>query len=422
MGMHERKERAELREAAEVSRREALKLGVAGTLGLGVAATAAQAAEAAARLEEAKAKLAYLTRPEAFREFNREKPPLPQLPPEKRREVGLDPETWQLEVVPDPDSNSQVANPLSKERGTALTWKGLMALGEKHAVRFLKVLTCTNVPDPLGMGLWEGVPLRDVLWLAKPTGNVRRVAYWGYDNGDPKQRFVVSLPIGRVLEDPPGELPVILCYKLNGQWLAPKNGGPVRVIVPESYANKSVKWLTRVVLTNSFQATDTYALWNNDVESPMKSAARFLNPPKEAKAGEPLPLMGMAHVGMSGLSKVQYCVEPEGAPPRPDDPHFAQSEWRDAEVLPPPSDWGGGLPDGKLPPTPMQFDPATGEPRTWPLRYTIAHWAAMAPGLAAGRYRLRCRTIDANGCAQPMPRPFPKSGNNAIHEVLLTSA
>ncbi|HRT97857.1 MAG TPA: molybdopterin-dependent oxidoreductase, partial [Planctomycetota bacterium] len=344
----------------------------------------------------------------------------PQLSPEKRREAGLDPETWQLEVVPDPQSNSQVANPLSKERGTALTWKGLMALAGKHAVRFLHVLTCTNIPDPLGMGLWEGVPLRDVLWLAKPTGNVRRVIYWGYDNGDPKQRFIVSLPIGRVLEDPPGELPAILCYKLNDQWLAPRNGGPVRLIVPGAYGNKSAKWLTHVVLSNSFQANDTYALWNNDVESPMKTAARFLHVPKEAKAGEPLPLVGMAQVGMSGLRQVQYAIEPEGAPPRPDDPYFTQCDWRDAEVLPPPSDWGGGLPDGKLPPIPLQFDPATGKPRTWPLRYTIVHWAALAPGLAAGRYQLRCRTIDANGAAQPMPRPFPKAGNNAIHQTPIT--
>jgi hypothetical protein len=36
-----------------------------------------------------------------------------------------------------------------------------------------------------------------------------------------------------------------------------------------------------------------------------------------------------------------------------------------------------------------------------------------------GQYHLRCRTIDANGAAQPMPRPFPKSGNNAIQQVAL---
>ena len=36
--------------------------------------------------------------------------------------------------------------------------------------------------------------------------------------------------VGRVLEDPPGEQPVILCYKLNGEYLSPKAGAPVRMI------------------------------------------------------------------------------------------------------------------------------------------------------------------------------------------------
>ncbi len=39
--------------------------------------------------------------------------------------------------------------------------------------------------------------------------------------------------------------------------------------------------------------------------------------------------------------------------------------------------------------------------------------------LAAGHYDLRCRTIDLNGIAQPMPRPFPKSGRVAIQSVSL---
>ena len=43
--------------------------------------------------------------------------------------------------------------------------------------------------------------------------------------------FRSSLPIGRVLEDPPGDHPVILCYKLNNQWLSGERGGPVRMIV-----------------------------------------------------------------------------------------------------------------------------------------------------------------------------------------------
>ena len=123
-----------------------------------------------------------------------------------------------------------------------------MKLAEKHAVRFMGVMSCTNGRFPCGMGLWEGVPLREVIWLARPAANVRRVFYYGFHNDDPKQRFQSSLPIGRVLEDPPGEHPVILCYKLNNRWLSIKRGAPVRMVVPDAYGNKSVKWLQRIVL------------------------------------------------------------------------------------------------------------------------------------------------------------------------------
>ena len=75
----------------------------------------------------------------------------------------------------DPESDARLDNPLTRERGTALDWHGLLKLAETRAVRFLKVMTCTNVGQPLGMGLWEGVPLRDVIWLARPVENVRRV-------------------------------------------------------------------------------------------------------------------------------------------------------------------------------------------------------------------------------------------------------
>ena len=94
-----------------------------------------------------------------------------------------------------------------------------MKLADKHAVRFAKVMTCLNIGCPLGMGLWEGVPLREVVWLTRPKENLRRVFYYGYHNDDPKQMFHSSLPVGRVLEDYFDLPPVIVCYKLNGQWL-----------------------------------------------------------------------------------------------------------------------------------------------------------------------------------------------------------
>jgi len=408
-------------EHAAVTRRYFLGLSAAGAAALAASPLRGDDGQAADLVREAASRLEYLTPPTRFRMFGRGKPPPHELPPEKLREVGLAPETWRLEVIADPQSNAHVERPLSKDLGTALDWPALMKLAEKHAVRFLSVMTCTNVADPCGMGLWEGVPLREVVWLAKPKANVRRVFYFGYHNDDPKQRFQSSLPLSRVLEDPPGEHPVILCYKLNGQWLSPKAGGPVRMLVPECYGNKSVKWLQKVVLTNTPQANDTYAEWNNDTESPLKTYARFVHAPKTVKAGRPAAITGLAQVGPAGLARVQYWLHPQDEALPADDPCFTKAPWKDAEILPPPSRWGGGLPDGTLPPVPRQVDPATGKPLAWPLRGALVHWAALLPGVAPGKYQLRCRTVDASGAAQPMPRPFPKSGNNAIQEVQLAA-
>ncbi len=413
-------------EHVEVTRRYFLRLGAAGMAALSSWPLWAQAGESAVEEKEntelaaAVAKLEYLTRPEDFGTVERGNPLPYTLPEEKLREVGLLRDTWQLEVLADPDSNTVIERPMTKELGTALNWDGLMKLAERHAVRFLKVMTCNNGNSPLGMGLWEGVPLRTLIWETRPTANLRRVFYYGYHNDDPQQRFQSSLSIGRVLEDPPGDHPVIVCYKLNGQWLSGKRGGPARILVPDAYGFKSVKWLQRIMLTNNHQANDTYAAGNNDIDSWMKTFARFIRPPSRVKAGQPTPLTGVAQVGVSGLSKVQYCLMPHEREADPDDPYFTKADWRDAVILPPPKQWSGGLPDDKLPPTPRQIDSATGQPLSWPLRYTIVHWAALISGLDAGKYFLRCRTIDANGIAQPLPRPLPKSGRNAIEQVTLT--
>ena len=404
-------------ETARVTRRRFIKLGIVGAAMSGMGPLTARAAAKTPLVADTAAELECLTREEDFVNVGRGKPPPHELSEEKRRAVGLSRETWQLEVVPDPESNAQVERPISKEKGNALTWEALMTLAEKKAVRFLHVISCTNMPKPLGMGLWEGVPLRDVIWLAQPKSNIRRVYYYGYHNDDPKQRFQSSLPVGRVLEEPPSELPIILCYKLNGQWLTPKRGGPVRMIAPGVYANKSVKWLERVVLTNDPRQNDTYADWNNDTDSALKTCATFRSVPEKVTAGKPVPVLGVAQVGMSGLSKVQYWVAPHQAALPENDPNFTSADWRDAEIQPAPSRWGGGLPDGRLPALPLQFEANTGRPREWPMRDTIAFWRTQLTALPPGSYDLRCRTIDANGVAQPMPRPFAKSGQNAIQRV-----
>jgi len=367
-------------------------------------------------LAKAISELEYLTPADRFTVQRRGTPVLTEIPAEKLASIGLTRETWNMEILPDPESNSELGNPLSREKGNAIDWGTLMTFAEKHAVRFLHLLTCTNAPKPYGMGLWEGVPLRDVLWKTEPKQNIRRIFYYGYHNDDPKQLFQSSLAISRVLEEAPGELPVILCYKLNGKFLSHANGGPVRLIAPGYYGNRSIKWLQRILVTNRHQANDTYAEGNNDVESPIKTCARFIHTPDKVKSGQPFAVTGLAQVGISGLNKVQYWVHPAGQPLPEGDSYLTNGDWSDAIILPPPVKWGSDLPDSKLPDV-MQIDANTGQPLTWPIPDTIVHWAAQIEVNEPGEFDLRCRTIDANGIAQPLPRPFGRSGINLIEVV-----
>jgi DMSO/TMAO reductase YedYZ molybdopterin-dependent catalytic subunit len=402
---------------AALTRRYFVQLGTAGLAALGTANVWAEQISGEVLRDPlvtaAVAELEYLTPANKFKVQRRGKPVLTEIPEEKLPSIGLTRETWSLEVTADPESDAELGNPLSKSKGNALTWSGLMAMAEKHAVRFLHVLSCTNNPKPYGMGLWEGVPLREIIWLTRPKQNIRRVFYDGYHNDDPKQVFQSSLHLSRVLEEAPGELPVIACYKLNGRYISQANGGPVRLIVPGAYGNRSIKWLQRAFLTNSYHANDTYAERNNDVEGPIKTCAKFIHTPDETNAGRPFAVTGLAQVGLSGLKKVQYWLRQGDKPLPDDDPHLANGDWQDAIILPPPEKWGRDLPDGKLPPV-VQADPQTGKFFTWPIPNTIVHWVALVTAPAAGKYQLRCRTIDANGIAQPLPRPFGRSGVNKI--------
>jgi DMSO/TMAO reductase YedYZ molybdopterin-dependent catalytic subunit len=410
-----------LLEHTSLTRRYFLRCGSASLASLAALPRFASGRERTPRLQRSLDALeTWLTRPDDFRDVSRGTPLPHALSPEKRKQVGLTPETWKLQVVSDPENPAKIRTPLTKDNHSALDFPALMQLAEKHTVRFPKLMTCLNIGCPLGNGIWEGVPLRDVLWLAQPRENLRRVFYHGYHNDDAQQMFRSSLPLGRILEDPFDLPPVILCYKLNGQWLTPERGGPVRVVVPEAYGFKSIKWLSHVFLSNLAHANDTYAEQNNDVDSPLKTFCATISLPDKVKPHEPIPVTGYAQVGISGLAKVQVWMQNDQDELPASGRYYAQAPWRDAEILPPPKTWGGDIPDNRVPRPTIGFDRTSDQPSSWPIRFSMAHWAAMLPGLPAGEYTFRCRTIDEKGIAQPLPRPFQKSGHAALERLSVT--
>jgi DMSO/TMAO reductase YedYZ molybdopterin-dependent catalytic subunit len=191
-----------IHEHQRFSRRYFLGAAAAGAVACGVAPRVAFGAAPPPELATAVENLeAYFTALDKFQDVSRGTPLPHSLPDEKKTEVGLTRETWKLEVISDKENPTSVRRPMTIQDGTALDFAGLLQLGEKHAVRFAKVMTCLNIGCPLGMGIWEGVPLREVIWRTDPRENLRRIFYYGFHNNDPEQMFQSSLPIGRVLED-----------------------------------------------------------------------------------------------------------------------------------------------------------------------------------------------------------------------------
>ncbi len=359
----------------------------------------------------------YLTPAAEFVNVSRGNPRPFTLQGEAREKARLSPESWRLEIIG--DGSSEIARPCRLEDKTAIDLSELKELGKTHGVKFLKAMQCNNIPSPLGQGLWEGVPLRDVLRRVGKVGNVRRVYYWGFHNNDPAQLFQSSLGYNRVMETPPWEPPPLVAYRLNGEDIPPQRGGPVRMVVPWAHGFKSIKWLQRIVLTNDYKANDTYALQNNDPESYLKTAAYLGKGDRSFKAGRPILIEGTAMAGWSGLKRVEYWLRPAPASGTDaklgdDDPAWKTAVWRPCDLMSPPEDWGSILPVGTSPGEVWGFDPTTGKPKAWPLLFSMVPWTARLGGLAPGSYEFRARTVDLNGFAQPEPRTYQKSGMNLV--------
>jgi DMSO/TMAO reductase YedYZ molybdopterin-dependent catalytic subunit len=339
-------------------------------------------------------------------------PPPHSLQGEALVNARLTEDSWRLEIVG--DAGCRVQRPRRLEDQTAIDLRTLHDLGRRHGVKFLKAMQCRSGNFPQSHGLWEGVPLREVLNLAGNIDNVMRVYFNGFHNNDPRQLFQSSASYTQVFDNAPGELPVMVAYRHNGGPISLLRGGPVRLIVPWGYGFKNIKWLQRLRLTNDTRPIDTYG---GEPDGYLKTQVPRIDGPSTFQAGTAGVYHGVAVVGMPGLRRVEYWLRSDAGNngELPDnDPAWQQAEWQPAVIDPAPDDWTTHLPMGVSPNELWGFDSRTGRPKDWPLRYTVATWSLTLQGLRRGAYELRVRTVDQNGHAQPQPRPQQPAGRCTI--------
>ena len=193
---------------------------------------------------------------------------------------------WRLDIL------GEVESPFS------LTYDQLLDL---EAVEQLHTLECisNNVGgDLISTALWTGVPLRDLLNRARVKPGAYDVAFTSVDG------YTDSIRIAKAMEDR-----TLVAYLMNGETVPQDHGYPARMLVPDIYGMKNVKWIRSIEVKNF----DFFGYWQTQGWSdsaPINTNARIDLPGRSVRwDGGTVTVAGIAFAGARGISKVEVSAD-----------------------------------------------------------------------------------------------------------------
>jgi DMSO/TMAO reductase YedYZ molybdopterin-dependent catalytic subunit len=141
-------------------------------------------------------------------------PPYPQ----------FDPERWRLRI------DGLVEHPQT------LTYADLLALPQAHQTSDFHCVTGWSVDDVR----WSGVRFVDLLAAAKPLPSARALTFVSAE-----QPYADSLTLVQATVPD-----AMLAHGMDGAPLTRAHGAPARLVMPQMYGYKGVKWLDRIIVTD----------------------------------------------------------------------------------------------------------------------------------------------------------------------------
>lgn len=152
--------------------------------------------------------------------------------------------------------------------------------------------------DLISNATWKGTRLKDILERAGVQAGAVDLVLGAADG------YTDSIPIDRALN---GD--VIAVYEMNGVPLPDDHGFPLRLLVPDIYGMKNVKWLTRMEVV----ATDYLGFWQqqgwND-QAQIKTMSRIDFPRNHDLLPTGATRMGgVAFAGARGVAKIELSTD-----------------------------------------------------------------------------------------------------------------
>ncbi len=248
----------------------------------------------------------------------------------------------------------------------------------------------------IGHAEWSGVRLSDILKAAGVKPEAKHVWFEGLDPIDNKgtsEPFGGSIPLAQAMADSTTAPGAIICSRMNGLPLTAEHGAPLRAIVPGFIGARSVKWISRMIVsdqpsTNRFLARE-YKLLREGTDPEIAAAP---------------PIYEMA------LNSVIAVPQAEG------------DRWKLR---------GFALPQGQLGRLIDRVELTTDAGKTWmpakivsPIReFCWVLWTADVPR-NANPQTIAVRAVDNRGDTQPMTVPWNVKGYqfNAWHQWTVPKA
>jgi len=259
---------------------------------------------------------------------------------------------WRLEIA------GEVEQPF------ALSYDELLDLEAVEQVHTLECISNYVGGDLISTAVWTGVPLRDLLARAKPKSTAFDVAFTSVDG------YTDSFPIAKAME-----ARTLVAYLMNGRTIPQDHGYPARILVPNIYGMKNVKWVRKIeVVSYDFLGYWMQQGWSDSAV--VNTNTRIDLPGRNARwDGGVLTIAGIAYAGARGISKVE--VSTDGG-----------SSWSAASL------------------EPMAGDLSW---RRWSFGWTPPK---------TGSHRLVARSTDGAGNTEtPIRRPPFPNGSTGYHEV-----
>jgi DMSO/TMAO reductase YedYZ molybdopterin-dependent catalytic subunit len=136
----------------------------------------------------------------------------------------FDPRTWRLRIEG------------LVERPQTLTYAQLQAMPQARQTSDFVCVTGWSVDDVR----WAGVRFDDLLAAARPLAGATALRFVSAE-----RPYQDSLTLAQCRQPD-----AMLALAMDGAPLARKHGAPARVVMPQMYGYKGVKWVTRIVVTD----------------------------------------------------------------------------------------------------------------------------------------------------------------------------